>query len=94
MYGPLKEVLRETNLDGRPLGDVMFGEIRQYRTGGEIHMDAMFDGLEVMLPGRSDPITMGVTSGYDFSADMRFTSKASLRMGTVRTLCASSPTRR
>jgi hypothetical protein len=44
----------------------MFGEIRQYRTGGEVHMDVMFDGLEVTLPGRSDPITMGVTSGYDF----------------------------
>ena len=29
-------------------------------------MDVMFDGLEVTLPGRSDPITMGVTSGYDF----------------------------
>jgi hypothetical protein len=66
VYGPLEEVLRETDLDGRPLGDVMFGEIRQYRTGGEVHMDVMFDGLEVMLPGRSDPITMGITSGYDF----------------------------
>ncbi len=29
-------------------------------------MDIMFDGLEVHLPGRTDPITMGVTSGYDF----------------------------
>jgi len=66
VYGPLEEVLRETDLDGRSLGDVMFGEIRQYRTGGEVHMDVMFDGLEVTLPGRSDPITMGVTSGYDF----------------------------
>jgi hypothetical protein len=66
VYGPLEEVLREADLDGRSLGDVMFGEIRQYRTGGEVHMDVMFDGLEVTLPGRSDPITMGVTSGYDF----------------------------
>jgi hypothetical protein len=66
VYGPLEEVLRETNLDGRSLGDVMFGEIRQYRTGGEVHMDVMFDGLEVTLSGRSDPVTMGVTSGYDF----------------------------
>jgi len=66
VYEPLEEVLREADLDGRPLGDVMFGEIRQYRTGGEVHMDVMFDGLEVTLPGRSDPITMGVTSGYDF----------------------------
>jgi len=24
----------------------MFGEIRRYRGGGEVHMDSMFDGLE------------------------------------------------
>ena len=66
VYGPLEEVLREETLDGTPLGDVMFGEIRRYRGGGEVHMDIMFDGFEVRLPGRSDPITMGVTSGYDF----------------------------
>ena len=66
VYGPLEEVLREETLDGTSLGDVMFGEIRRYRGGGEVHMDIMFDGFEVRLPGRSDPITMGVTSGYDF----------------------------
>ncbi|WP_089650353.1 hypothetical protein [Halobacterium hubeiense] len=66
VYGPLEEVLREETIDGTPLGEVMFGEIRRYRCGGEVHMDIMFDGLEVRLPGRSDPITMGVTSGYDF----------------------------
>jgi len=66
VYRPLEEVLREETIDGTPLGDVMFGEIRCYRGGGEVHMDVMFDGLEVRLPGRSDPITMGVTSGYDF----------------------------
>ncbi len=66
VYGPLEKILREETIDGTPLGDVMFGEIRRYRGGGEVHMDIMFDGLEVRLPGRSDPITMGVTSGYDF----------------------------
>ena len=66
VYSPLEEVLREETVDGTPLGDVMFGEIRRYRGGGEVHIDIMFDGLEVRLPGRSDPITMGVTSGYDF----------------------------
>ncbi|WP_275737978.1 hypothetical protein [Halorhabdus sp. SVX81] len=66
VYGPLEEVLREEMIDGQSLGDVMFGEIRRYRGGGEVHMDVMFDGLEVTLPDRSDPITMGVTSGYDF----------------------------
>jgi hypothetical protein len=44
----------------------MFGEVRQYRGGGEVHMDILFDGLSVTLPDRSDPITMGVTAGYDF----------------------------
>ena len=66
VYRPLEEVLREETIDGTPLDDVMFGEIRRYRGGGEVHMDVMFDGLEVRLPGRADPITMGVTSGYDF----------------------------
>jgi len=66
VYRPLEEVLREETIDGTPLGNVMFGEIRRYRGGGEVHMDIMFDGLEVRLPGRADSITMGVTSGYDF----------------------------
>ena len=66
VYQPLEDVLREETIDGTPLGGVMFGEIRRYWGGGEVHMDVMFDGLEVRLPGRSDPITMGVTSGYDF----------------------------
>jgi hypothetical protein len=29
-------------------------------------MDVLFDGLEVTLPDRREPITMGLTSGYDF----------------------------
>ena len=66
VYGPLEEVLREETIDGTPLGEVMFGEVRRYRGGGEVYMDITFNGLEVRLPGRSDPITMGVTSGYDF----------------------------
>ena len=66
VYGPLEDVLREEALDGHPLGEVVFGEIRQYHGGGEVHMDLLFDGLSVDLPGRTDPITIGVTSGYDF----------------------------
>jgi hypothetical protein len=66
VYEPLEGVLRDTTIDGQTLGDVMFGEIRQYRGGGEVHMDVMFDGLSVNLPDRRDPITMGLTSGYDF----------------------------
>jgi hypothetical protein len=66
VYGPLETVLREEMIDGRPLAEVGFGEIRQYRGGGEVRMDVLFDGLSVDLPERRDPITMGVTSGYDF----------------------------
>nr|WP_232819728.1 hypothetical protein [Haloprofundus halophilus] len=66
VYAPLTDVLREQTLGEHPLADVVFGEIRQYRGGGEVHMDILFDGLSVELPGRNDPITMGVTSGYDY----------------------------
>ena len=66
VYQPLADVLRAETVDGTPLAEVCFGELRQYRGGGEVHMDIMFDGLEVTLPGRGEPITMGVTTGYDF----------------------------
>ena len=66
VYGPLETVLGEETLDGQPLSELVFGEIRQYRGGGEVHMDILFDGFSVDLPDRSEPITMGVTSGYDF----------------------------
>jgi len=54
VYEPLEEILREETLDGRPLGEVVFGEIRQYRSGGEVHMDVLFDGLKVDAPGSGD----------------------------------------
>jgi hypothetical protein len=66
VYGPLESVIEDHDIDGRPLGEVVFGEVRQYRGGGEVHIDLMFDGMEVSLPGRDEPITMGVTTGYDF----------------------------
>jgi hypothetical protein len=66
VYAPLEDVLREEAIDGTPLGEVVFGEIRTYRGGGEVHMDLMFDGLSVDLPEQDSPITMGITSGYDF----------------------------
>jgi hypothetical protein len=66
VYAPLEEVLRSETYEGTPLSELVFGEIRQHRGGGEVHMDLMFDGLSVTLPEREDPITMGVTSGYDF----------------------------
>lgn len=66
VYGALEETLRSETLDGQQLGDVVFGEIRQYRGGGEVHMDILFDGVSVDLPRDREPITMGVSSGYDF----------------------------
>jgi hypothetical protein len=66
VYAPLEDVLREEAIGGTPLGEVVFGEMRTYRDGGEVHMDLMFDGLSVDLPERDSPITMGITSGYDF----------------------------
>lgn len=66
VYGPLEAAVEEETVDGRPLGDVVFGEIRQYRGGGEVHMDVLFDGLSVTFPGREDPIAVGFSSGYDF----------------------------
>ena len=66
IFGPLEAVLRTEMIDDRPLAEIMFGEVRQYRGGGEVHMDILFDGLRITLPDRSDPITMGVTAGYDF----------------------------
>ncbi len=65
-YGPLEAVLREETLDGVVLGDIVFGELRQYRRGGEVHLDLLFDGFAVDLPDRREPITMGLASGYDF----------------------------
>jgi hypothetical protein len=86
VYGPLEDVLRETAYDGRSLGDLVFGEIRQYRGGGEVHMDIMVDGLNVSLPERTEPITMGLTSGYDF-----FGNHAVYVEGFARdTACANS----
>jgi hypothetical protein len=66
VYGPLEDILREASIEDSALGDIVFGAIRQYRGGGEVHMDILFDGLSVDLPSRREPITMGLTSGYDF----------------------------
>lgn len=63
---PIKDVLRAEELDGVPLADVVFGEIRQYR-GGRVHLDVLFDVLSVDLPGRDEPLTMVVTTPFDFS---------------------------
>ncbi|WP_390215223.1 hypothetical protein [Halobaculum halobium] len=86
VYGPLEKVLHETEYDDRVLGEVTFGEIRQSRGGGEVHMDILFDGYSVELPGRREPITLGVTTGYDY-----FGGHAVYVEGFARdTVCANS----
>jgi len=62
-FGPVTDLLAETETVGRPSGEVLFGESRQHRGGGEVHVDLLFDGLSADLPDRNDLIT----AGYDFS---------------------------
>lgn len=50
VYSPLVDVLRAETYDDTPLSELVFGEIRRYRGGGEVPMDIMFDGLSVSLP--------------------------------------------
>lgn len=62
-YQPLEEAVRDEDL-----GDSMFGEIREYKGGGEVHMDILFDAYQIDYNADSggDPIVLGVRSGYDF----------------------------
>jgi len=64
-YEPLGEEVRDQDL-----GDHMFGEIRTTKSGGEVHMDILFDAFEVQVEEDSDdfsgPIVLGIRTGYDF----------------------------
>jgi len=67
-YEPLEEAIRDEGY-----GDEVFGEIRQYKGGGEVHMDILFDAFQIEDysdddSGR-DPIVLGVRTGYDFFGD-------------------------
>ena len=85
-YGPLEAVLREETYDEVPLGDLVFGEVREYRRGGEVHLDLLFDEFAVDLPTHGEAITMGLASGYDF-----FGSHAVYAEGIARDgVCANS----
>lgn len=70
-YGPLGAVIRQrlsksANEQTDGLGCV-FGEMRLFRNGGEVHMDILFDGLRVADPdGPGKPFVLGITTGYDF----------------------------
>lgn len=63
-YEPLEEAIRDEGY-----GDNVFGEIREYKEGGEVHMDILFDAFEIEYSNDDDgrdPIVLGVRSGYDF----------------------------
>jgi hypothetical protein len=72
-YEPLEEELRE-----QELGDHVFGEVRTYKGGGEVHIEMLFDNFSIMPPeeendqqvaadgGDKSPILLGVRTGYDF----------------------------
>jgi hypothetical protein len=63
-YEPLEGAIRDEGY-----GDDVFGEIRTYKAGGEVHMDVLFDAFQIDYTnddsGR-DPIVLGVRTGYDF----------------------------
>lgn len=63
-YEPLEEAIRDEGY-----GDDVFGEIRQYKGGGEVHMDALFDAFQIDYnddDGGNEPIVLGIRTGYDF----------------------------
>jgi hypothetical protein len=63
-YEPLEETIRDEGY-----GDDIFGEIRQYKGGGEVHMDILFDAFQIDYTdddSGSDPIVLGIRTGYDF----------------------------
>lgn len=75
-YEPLEKELRE-----QELGDHVFGEIRTYKGGGEVHMELLFDNFSIQPPedatdadgnevasdgGQRSPILLGIRTGYDF----------------------------
>jgi hypothetical protein len=66
-YEPLEEAIRDEGY-----GDDVFGELRQYKGGGEVHMDVLFDAFQIEYTdddsGR-DPIVLGLRTGYDFFGD-------------------------
>jgi hypothetical protein len=60
----------ETAIRDEGLGDEVFGEIRTYDGGGEMHIDLLFDNYQIEYTddedGR-DPIVLGIRTGMDFT---------------------------
>lgn len=62
-YEPLEEAIRDEGY-----GDTIFGEIREYKGGGEVHMDVLFDAFQIDYNDGdgSEPIVLGIRTGYNF----------------------------
>lgn len=59
-YGPGLAALRGNGTET----EHVFGEVRLYRNGGEMHMDMWLPGITVDLAG--DTYIIGIQSGYDY----------------------------
>lgn len=59
-YGPALAALRGNGSDT----EQVFGEVRLYRNGGEMHLDMWLPGIEVELAG--DTYIIGIQTGYDY----------------------------
>ena len=62
-YEPLEQALRDEDL-----GDSVFGEVRTYKGGGEVHMELLFDAFSIDLGDDTEggPILLGIRTGYDY----------------------------
>lgn len=63
-YEPLEEAIRDEGY-----GDNIFGEVREYKGGGEVHLDILFDNYTIDYnddENGNEPIILGIRSGYDF----------------------------
>lgn len=63
-YEPLEEAIRDEDYGGN-----VFGEVREYKGGGEVHMDVLFDNFTINYnddDGDDEPIVLGIRTGYDF----------------------------
>jgi hypothetical protein len=63
-YEPLEEAIQNEDYGGN-----IFGEIREYKGGGEVHMNVLFDNFTINYNDNNNgnkPIVLGIRTGYDF----------------------------
>jgi hypothetical protein len=71
-YAPLVRATTE-RANGDDAFDVqdVFGEMRLYRNGGEVHIDVFFPHYTVDVGGDTPALVLGVQTGYDFFGSTR-----------------------